>query len=277
MDSDYSSDEEYGLAELDQMIQDEFLDSSDLNEEVDMTMLMSMQEEMDRQVEHILDFKGSIKGRRVINQDRGVETHDHYFKLKRDSCGQLSFSGKQKCTAALRMLALGTATDVVGEMVRMGESTCLKITVKCSRTVVEVFGPEYLREPNAHNTEKLLAIGEEAARKDVERTFGVLQARWGIARSAAMTWESETLWRLMTCCVVLHNMIVEVESDDVGQTHDFEAPGEQVEILEDRDAAQLMNFLHMQQSLLDQQVHTQLFIDLVEHMWTRNGNQGDSA
>lgn len=52
------------------MIQEEFFDSTDSDEEVDMIMLMSMQEEMDQQVEHILNFKGSIKGRRVINQDR---------------------------------------------------------------------------------------------------------------------------------------------------------------------------------------------------------------
>ena len=166
MDSDASSNEKYGPTELDQMIQDEFFDSSDSNEEED----MSMQEEMDRQVKHILNFKGSIKGRRVINRDRAsgarllhsdyfaptpafsdnpwfrhrfrmpkplflrivdrVEAHDNYFKLRRDCCGQLFFSAKKKCTAALRMLALGTAVDAVGEMVRMGESTCLKTIVK---------------------------------------------------------------------------------------------------------------------------------------------------
>jgi hypothetical protein len=94
---------------------------------------------------------------RIVN---GVESHDDYFKLKRDCCGQLSFLAKQKCTAAMRMLALSTAADAVGEMVRMGEITCLKTTVKFVRAVVEVFGPEYLREPNAQDTEKLLAIGE---------------------------------------------------------------------------------------------------------------------
>ncbi|XP_040254906.1 uncharacterized protein [Aegilops tauschii subsp. strangulata] len=168
----------------------------------------------------------------------------------------------------------------------MGESTCLKTTVKFTRAMVEVFGPEYLREPNVQGTKKLLAIGQargfqecsdqliacigngrtapkvltttsmcfndlrrsggcngesppcnytvngrdynmgyyladgiypqwaafvktiseprgkkqshfatmqEAARKDVERALGVLQARWEIMRSAAMMWESETL------------------------------------------------------------------------------------
>ena len=52
---------------------------------------------------------------------KGVEAHDDYFKLRRDCCDQLSFSSKQKSTVALRMLALGTTADVVGEMVKMGE------------------------------------------------------------------------------------------------------------------------------------------------------------
>jgi hypothetical protein len=121
------------------------------------------------------------------------------------------------------------------------------------------------------------ATMQEAARKDVERAFGVLQARWGIVRSAAMMWESETLWQLMTCCVILHNMIVEDEGEGVAQTNDFEAPGEQVEIPEDQDAAQLQNFLQMHQNLQNHQVHTHLLNDLVEHMWIHNGNQGGNA
>lgn len=85
MDSDASSDEEYGPTELDQMILDEFFDSSDSNEEVDLSMLMSMKEEMNSQVEHILNFKGSIKGRRVINSDRVSRAkllHRDYFAPK---------------------------------------------------------------------------------------------------------------------------------------------------------------------------------------------------
>ena len=49
------------------------------------------------------------------------------------------------------------------------------------------------------------ATMQEAARKDVERAFGVLQSRWGIVQSAAMMWESETLWQLMTCCVIQYD------------------------------------------------------------------------
>ena len=60
----------------------------------------------------------------------------------------------------------------------------------------------------------------------------------------------------MTCCVILHNMIVEDEGDGVAQTHDFKAPEEQVEIPEHQDADQLMNFLQMHQNIRDRQVHT---------------------
>nr|XP_020160052.1 uncharacterized protein LOC109745348 [Aegilops tauschii subsp. strangulata] len=157
MDFDASPDEEYGPTELDQMIQDEFFDSSNSDEEVDMIMLMSMQEEMDRQ---------------------GVEAHNDYFKLRRDCCGQLSFSAKQKCTAAMRMLALGTAADAVGEMARMGESTCLKTTVKFARVVVEVFGSEYLREQNAQDTEKLLAIGEARGFPGMLGSIDCMHCQW---------------------------------------------------------------------------------------------------
>ncbi|KAE8799409.1 hypothetical protein D1007_25176 [Hordeum vulgare] len=54
-----------------------------------------------------------------------------------------------KCTVAMRMLALGIAADAVGEMVRIGKSTCVKTNAKFARVVVEVFGAKYLREPNA--------------------------------------------------------------------------------------------------------------------------------
>ena len=64
------------------MIQDDYFDSLDSDKEVDMIMLMSMQEEMDRQVEHILNFKGSNKRGRVNNQDRisgARQLHKNYF------------------------------------------------------------------------------------------------------------------------------------------------------------------------------------------------------
>ncbi len=52
---------------------------------------------------------------------------------------------------------------------------------------------------------------QEGARKDVERCFGVLQARFTIVKGLARFWKREDLHFIITVCVILHNMIVEDE------------------------------------------------------------------
>ena len=54
---------------------------------------------------------------------------------------------------------------------------------------------------------------QEAARKDVGRAFGVLQKRFTIVCGTAEYWNSKVLWRIMTYCIILHNMIIEDERD----------------------------------------------------------------
>jgi hypothetical protein len=115
------------------------------------------------------------------------------------------------------------------------------------------------------NKQIQFATMQEAPRKDVGRAFGVLQACWGIVRGAAMTWEAETLWQLVTCCVILHNMIIEDEGEGAARTHDFKKLGVQVRLSE-QEAENIANFLEMHRQLRDQQVHMQLLDDLVEHM-----------
>ncbi|XP_057542524.1 uncharacterized protein LOC130820963 [Amaranthus tricolor] len=54
---------------------------------------------------------------------------------------------------------------------------------------------------------------QESARKDVERAFGVLQARFAIIRKPALAWTVDLLWKIMMTCIIIHNMIVENERD----------------------------------------------------------------
>ncbi|KAI4993277.1 hypothetical protein ZWY2020_007590 [Hordeum vulgare] len=96
--------------------------------------------------------------RHVFNRIRErVVAHDPYFQCKTDALGKLGFSSYQKCTASIRMLAYGIPGDLVDEYVRMSETTCLMSMYKFCQAVIEVFGPEYLRQLTAADIERLLA------------------------------------------------------------------------------------------------------------------------
>uniref|UniRef100_A0A0D3AT07 DDE Tnp4 domain-containing protein n=1 Tax=Brassica oleracea var. oleracea TaxID=109376 RepID=A0A0D3AT07_BRAOL len=57
----------------------------------------------------------------------------------------------------------------------------------------------------------LFAKTQEAIRKDVERAFGVLQARFAVVKNPSKLWDKEKIANIMKACIILHNMIVEDE------------------------------------------------------------------
>ena len=90
----------------------------------------------------------------------GVREYDEYFELKSDCTGLLGFSSIQKCSVALRSLAYGAPADSMVDYYRMGESTATEATYRFCKAVNAVFGPTYLRQPNAQDTARLLAVAE---------------------------------------------------------------------------------------------------------------------
>ena len=52
---------------------------------------------------------------------------------------------------------------------------------------------------------------QEGARKDVERAFGVLQARFEILKNPVRQWDLQTIENIMMACIIMHNMIIEDE------------------------------------------------------------------
>ena len=73
------------------------------------------------------------------------------------------------------------------------------------------------------NKHKQFAAAQESTRKDVERAFGVLQARFAIVRGPARFWHRETLKDIMKACIILHNMIVEDEQHAGNFDFNYEA------------------------------------------------------
>ena len=63
----------------------------------------------------------------------------------------------------------------------------------------------------------LFAQHQEAVRKDVERAFGVLQARFAIVKNPALFWDKVKIRKIMRACIIFHNIIVENERDGYTQ------------------------------------------------------------
>ncbi|XP_021773292.1 putative nuclease HARBI1 [Chenopodium quinoa] len=342
---------------------------------------------------------------RLLN---AVTQHDPWFQQRRDAAGRLGLSPLQKCTAAVRQLAYGCASDACDEYVRISEATSRLALQKFTEGVINLFGDQYLRRPNITDMERLLRIGEErgfpgmigsidcmhwewkncphawkgqyqgregvatlvlkavadrdlwiwhsffgmpgscndinvlrrspvfedvlegrtppvnfvvnghhytngyyltdgiyprwasfvksitspqtrqdrlfakhqeAARKDVERAFGVLQARFAIIKKPSLAWDTDILHNIMLACIIIHNMIVEDEREtyqnNVNTNEFMNAGGNANEDTTEYRTDRIVDiglYLSRRTEIEDQQTHLQLKNDLVEHIWNKFGN-----
>jgi hypothetical protein len=113
------------------------------------------------------------------------------------------------------------------------------------------------------------AKAQEAARKMVERAFGVLQARFAIVRGGARFWDKETLSLIMKACVIMHNMIVEDEVV-LDPNESFDYAGEKVEPHRGQPTRTLEEFIEAHRQIRDSDTHVQLKEDLIEHLWNNH-------
>ncbi|XP_056843104.1 uncharacterized protein LOC108832436 [Raphanus sativus] len=339
----------------------------------------------------------------------GLSQNVPFFQHKPDATGRLGLSPLQKCTAAIRMLAYGSAADAVDEYLRLGESTTLSCLHHFTDGIIQLFGDQYLRRPTPEDLQRLLDIGEkrgfpgmigsidcmhwrwkncptgwkgqyargsskptivleavasqdlwiwhaffgppgtlndinvldrspvfddiiegraprleyvvnghkyklayyltdgiypkwstfiqsisrpqgpkarlfakkqEAARKDVERAFGVLQARFAIVKNPALTWDKKKIGKIMRACIIIHNMIVENERNgytriDISEFEEGSVTrGSHVETQTDMPTNLHNIFVNQnEKELRDRRIHEPLKKDLIEHIWNKFGDE----
>ncbi|XP_013632862.1 PREDICTED: uncharacterized protein LOC106338428 [Brassica oleracea var. oleracea] len=126
----------------------------------------------------------------------------------------------------------------------------------------------------------LFATLQESVRKDVERAFGVLQARFAIVKNPALIWDKVKIGKIMRACIILHNMIVEDERDgytqfDVSEFAQVESSrSSHVDFMYSTDMpSNTGNLMAIRTRLRDRNIHEQLKNDLVEHIWRKFGTR----
>ncbi|KAL0844407.1 hypothetical protein Bca101_017653 [Brassica carinata] len=128
----------------------------------------------------------------------------------------------------------------------------------------------------------LFAQHQESVRKDVERAFGVLQARFAIVKNPALLWDKEKLGRIMRACIILHNMIVEDEregftqGDITGFQTGESSRSSHVDVISATESLSNIGQMRaIRNQIRDQQIHDRLKADLVENIWQKFGNQNE--
>ncbi|XP_020185484.1 uncharacterized protein [Aegilops tauschii subsp. strangulata] len=238
-------------------IYERYVESSDSSNGEDytdeMAMMHAMLADAEHAEEHVLNFKGSIKGHRVLGRNRArshltlmddyftldvlfvdnfpwrfqmhknvfdclyhiVRSFDDYFILKKDVVGRIGFSGYQKCMAALQMLAYGTTVDSWDEYLWMSESTCGDALVRFATIVVEVFGPHYLREQTVTDIESLLGISEARRWSSLIVLLDCMNWKW---KTAQKLFKGNIRVMLRNPCTII---LEAVASQDLWISHAF--------------------------------------------------------
>ncbi|KAH9087384.1 hypothetical protein Ae201684P_000795 [Aphanomyces euteiches] len=110
------------------------------------------------------------------------------------------------------------------------------------------------------------ASAQEAKRKDIERVFGILQARFHILVTGSRLWSRESMAE--ETCVILHNLII-----DRGQQNerDYEFGHYLIQhpfaMVRKHPRQSIGDRERMIQDMQDSNVHTQLQTDLMTSMW----------
>ena len=119
---------------------------------------------------------------------------------------------------------------------------------------------------------KLFAQRQEAVRKDVERAFGVLQARFAIVCGPARYMKEKVMSLIMKTCVILQNMTVKNKRDSYDLAFDYEqVDGTTPELTVRYNAHPCYEtYLCRTMKVRDPETHAGLQTDLVEEMWNRH-------
>ena len=160
---------------------------------------------------------------------------------------------------------------IMGNHYNMGYYLADGIYPKWATIVQSISHPQEL----AH---EFFAKKHESYRKDVERAFGVLQARFAIVRGPVRFWHHEDLSFIMKACIILHNMIIEDEQVDdnelvaiASSNDDYDSLGTNGPVEVSRGPIPFDQFMASNRVIRDSNTYYALRHDIIAHLWTLHG------
>ncbi|XP_074301389.1 uncharacterized protein LOC141632775 [Silene latifolia] len=136
----------------------------------------------------------------------------------------------------------------------------------------------FVKSINAPQIQKhrLFAARQESCRKDVERAFGVLQARFAFIKHPCLLWDPVMMGKVLLACIIMHNMIVEDEREtylnyesiieEFKEDNPSSATDDQYEYHRRRRSTQ-ERFVEIHGEIRDHATHNALKNDFIEHIW----------
>jgi hypothetical protein len=102
--------------------------------------------------------------------------------------------------------------------------------------------------------------------KDVEKIFGVLQVQWVIIQDPCQLWDMSIVFDIMlTCVMIMHNMMIEEEGLNNIKYFEHEATIQMCKILT------FNSYMKFIKNLKHQNIHFSFESDLIEDLWTLKG------
>ncbi|XP_042059628.1 uncharacterized protein LOC121804156 [Salvia splendens] len=87
-----------------------------------------------------------------------LERRYNYFRFREDASGRPGHSPIQKCTAAIRQLAYGGASDMFEEYLHIGETTASECLKHFCQDVIHIFRERYIRKPTPKDCQALMDV-----------------------------------------------------------------------------------------------------------------------
>ena len=100
----------------------------------------------------------------------------------------------QKTTAAIRMLAYGASGDSLDEYCRVSETVALESMKRFARSVVRVFGEEYLRSPTAEDLRKIM---KEMGKRGLPGCIGSIDCQHWVRKNCPTAYHGQYIGTLL--------------------------------------------------------------------------------